>query len=118
MASSGVVSQAWEKMYQGSGRSMASASQRAIQRGVVDDPAGRGPRHRQASSASATHANHPVILVSAAAAEDPHLVDALRRLVHGISVEAMRRANYMVDRDEDKKSVAEAARWLAEQVGG
>jgi hypothetical protein len=30
----------------------------------------------------------------------------------------MRQANYMVDRNEDKKSVAEAARWLAKQVGG
>lgn len=59
-----------------------------------------------------------IVLVSAAAAEDPHLVDALRRLVNGISAEAMRQANYMVDRDEDKKSVAEAARWLGEQVGG
>jgi hypothetical protein len=29
----------------------------------------------------------------------------------------MRDANYRVDRDRDKQSVAEAALWLAEQVG-
>jgi osmoprotectant transport system permease protein len=59
-----------------------------------------------------------IVLVSAAAAEDPYLVEALRGLINGVSVEAMRQANYMVDRNEDKKSVAEAARWLAKQVGG
>lgn len=58
-----------------------------------------------------------LVLLSVAAAEDPHLVAALRGLVRGISVESMRQANYMVDRDENKKSVTEAAQWLAKQVG-
>ena len=30
---------------------------------------------------------------------------------------AMREANFMVDRDADKKSPEEAARWLADRIG-
>lgn len=58
-----------------------------------------------------------LVIVSAEAAEDPQLVAALRGLIQGVSIEAIREANYQVDRDQDKKSVSEAARWLAEQVG-
>lgn len=58
-----------------------------------------------------------IVLLSAAAAEDGHLVRTLRGLIGRIPVEAMRDANYRVDRDRDKQSVAEAALWLAEQVG-
>ena len=37
---------------------------------------------------------------------------ALRPLIGAIPVERMRQANLMVDRDEDKRTPAEAARWL------
>jgi osmoprotectant transport system permease protein len=53
-----------------------------------------------------------VILVSPRRAEDRRLLEALRPLVGAISVEAMRAANYSVDRDTDKRSPAEAARAL------
>ena len=39
-------------------------------------------------------------------------VDALRPLIGAIPVERMRQANLMVDRDADKRTPAEAARWL------
>jgi len=54
-----------------------------------------------------------VILISPARVHDERLLAALRPLVGAISVEAMRSANYSLDRDTDKKSAAEAARSLA-----
>jgi osmoprotectant transport system permease protein len=53
-----------------------------------------------------------VILVSPKRANDQRLLDALRPLVGAISVEAMRAANYSVDRDTRKATPAEAARAL------
>ena len=53
-----------------------------------------------------------VLLVSPDRAEDRRLVDALMPLIGAIPVERMREANLMVDRDEDKRTPAEAARWL------
>lgn len=53
-----------------------------------------------------------VILVSPKRAGDERLLSALRPLVGSISVEAMRAANYSVDRDRDKVTPAEAARGL------
>lgn len=53
-----------------------------------------------------------VILVSPRRAGDRRLIEALRPLVGSISVEAMRAANYSVDRDADKLTPAEAARAL------
>jgi osmoprotectant transport system permease protein len=53
-----------------------------------------------------------VLLVSPAHAADQRLLAALRPLIGAIPVERMRRANLMVDRDTDKKTPAEAARWL------
>ncbi|MCX7585555.1 glycine betaine ABC transporter substrate-binding protein [Phenylobacterium sp. 58.2.17] len=53
-----------------------------------------------------------VILVSPKRADDARLLEALRPLVGSISVEAMRAANYSVDRDRDKLSPAQAARAL------
>ncbi len=53
-----------------------------------------------------------VILVSPKRAGDARLLGALRPLVGSISVEAMRAANYSVDRDLDKLTPAEAARAL------
>ncbi|RAK63704.1 ABC transporter permease/substrate-binding protein [Phenylobacterium kunshanense] len=56
-----------------------------------------------------------VILVSPRRAADKRFLDALRPLVGAIGVEAMRAANYSVDRDADKRTPAEAARWLRAQ---
>jgi osmoprotectant transport system permease protein len=53
-----------------------------------------------------------VILVSPKRAGDARLLDALKPLVGSISVEAMRAANYSVDRDRGKLSPAQAAREL------
>ncbi|MEW5688416.1 MAG: ABC transporter permease/substrate-binding protein [Pseudomonadota bacterium] len=53
-----------------------------------------------------------VVLVSPKRAGDRRLLDALRPLVGSISVEAMRAANYSVDRDIDKLTPEDAARGL------
>jgi osmoprotectant transport system permease protein len=58
-----------------------------------------------------------VVLVSPRRADDAALREALTPLLGRIDVERMRQANLMVDRDADKKSPAEAAKWLAETVG-
>ena len=58
-----------------------------------------------------------ILLLSPTAATDPRLVAALRPLAGRISVEAMREANYMVDRDAGKVSPEAAARWLATRTG-
>jgi len=50
-----------------------------------------------------------VILVSPKAAADPRLLEALRPLVGAVPVEAMRAANYSVDRDAGKSTPGEAA---------
>lgn len=57
-----------------------------------------------------------VILISPKAAADPRLVAALRPLVGKVPVEAMRAANYSVDRDKGKSSPAEAARALEKVI--
>jgi osmoprotectant transport system permease protein len=54
-----------------------------------------------------------VILISPKRAGDERLLAALRPLVGSISVEAMRAANFSVDRDRDKVTPGEAARALA-----
>lgn len=58
-----------------------------------------------------------VILVCPRRAADQRVLRALRPLLNAIPVERMREANLMVDRDTDKRSPAEAARHLAEQLG-
>jgi len=58
-----------------------------------------------------------ILLVSARCASQPKCMDALRPLVGGITVEAMREANFLVDRDRDKQSPAAAAGWLAANTG-
>lgn len=58
-----------------------------------------------------------ILLVSPRRAGDRRFVAALRSLVGRIPVEAMRRANYMVDRDTDKATPEAAARWLARRIG-
>lgn len=56
-----------------------------------------------------------VILVSPQRAGDERLLSALRPLIGTITVEAMRAANYSVDRDRDKATPAEAAKLLEPQ---
>jgi osmoprotectant transport system permease protein len=59
-----------------------------------------------------------MLMLSPRVAGDERVKAALEPLVGAIDVEAMRRANYMVDRkDQEKASPAEAARWLASEIG-
>ncbi len=58
-----------------------------------------------------------LILVAPDRANDADLIAALQPLIGAIDIEAMRDANYAVDRMEDKKTPAEAARILAKRVG-
>lgn len=58
-----------------------------------------------------------VILISPARRDDPRLLAALRPLVGAIPVEAMRAANYSVDRDSGKATPAGAARTLEKDLG-
>jgi len=53
-----------------------------------------------------------LLLVSPRRVHDPRFLAALRPLVGKIPIDRMRQANLMVDRDAEKKSPAEAARWL------
>ena len=67
---------------------------------VLGDPRGAVPSY------------DAVILISPRRAKDQRLRRALGPLVGAIPVERMREANFMVDRDRDKRSPAEAARFL------
>ncbi|WP_448500953.1 ABC transporter permease/substrate-binding protein [Sphingomonas sp.] len=58
-----------------------------------------------------------VLLLAPARADDARFRAALAPLIGRIPVEAMREANYRVDRDTDKQSPAQAARWLAARIG-
>ena len=58
-----------------------------------------------------------ILLVAPRRANDAAFLTALRPLVGRIPVEAMREANYMVDRDQDKRSPEDAARWLEQRIG-
>jgi osmoprotectant transport system permease protein len=54
-----------------------------------------------------------VILLSPRAADTPAVAHALEPLLGAISVDRMRRANQMVDRDENEQTPEQAAAWLA-----
>ena len=58
-----------------------------------------------------------VVLVSPKRANDQRLLAALKPLIGGISVEAMRAANLSVDRDQDKATPAQAAKALEAKLG-
>jgi osmoprotectant transport system permease protein len=53
-----------------------------------------------------------ILLAAPGHAHDARFLAALHPLIGAIRVEAMRQANYSVDRDRAKASPAEAARWL------
>ncbi|KHA63029.1 glycine betaine ABC transporter substrate-binding protein, partial [Sphingomonas sp. Ant20] len=58
-----------------------------------------------------------ILMVAPARANDARFTAALRPLIGRIPVEAMRTANYQVDRDTDKQTPEAAARWLASKIG-
>ncbi|HYD45020.1 MAG TPA: ABC transporter permease/substrate-binding protein [Phenylobacterium sp.] len=58
-----------------------------------------------------------VVLVSPKRAGDERLLQALGPLIGRIDVAAMQRANFSVDRDQDKASPAEAAAALSKEIG-
>ncbi|SDA35085.1 ABC transporter permease/substrate-binding protein [Sphingomonas sp. NFR15] len=58
-----------------------------------------------------------ILLLSPGHARDARFKAVLKPLIGRIPVEAMREANYLVDRDTDKKSPDQAARWLEKRVG-
>ena len=53
-----------------------------------------------------------VILLSPRVSGSEQVVEALKPLVGAVSAERMREANFMVDRERDKKTPAQAAAWL------
>jgi osmoprotectant transport system permease protein len=55
-----------------------------------------------------------IVLVSSARASDPTLRRSLEPLLGAISIERMRQASLMVDREADKVSPQKAAEWLAD----
>jgi len=57
-----------------------------------------------------------LLLIGPRAARDAKLVAILRPLIGAISVSAMQKANFTVDRTTDKASPDEAARWLAKAI--
>lgn len=57
-----------------------------------------------------------VLLLSPEADDNQRLKEALRPLVGKISADLMRKANYRVDREQDKRTAGEAAAWLREQI--
>ncbi|GAB5488843.1 MAG: glycine betaine ABC transporter substrate-binding protein [Parasphingorhabdus sp.] len=71
---------------------------------VLDDEKGAVPSYEA------------LLMVSTDSAQDEKLVSTIRPLVGAISVEKMREANYMVDRESDKKTPHQAAAWLNEQI--
>ncbi|HWK35457.1 ABC transporter permease/substrate-binding protein [Sphingomonas sp.] len=58
-----------------------------------------------------------ILLAAPARANDAAFLAALRPLLDHVPVQRMREANYMVDRDRDKRSPDQAARWLAARIG-
>ncbi|MFG0330340.1 MAG: ABC transporter permease/substrate-binding protein [Phycisphaerales bacterium] len=57
-----------------------------------------------------------VVLLGPRIANESLVVEALRPLIESIDVEEMRRANLQVDRDDDKRTPAQAAGWLHERI--
>jgi osmoprotectant transport system permease protein len=57
-----------------------------------------------------------ILLLSPRRANDTAFRAALAPLVESISIDLMREANNLVDRDDDKQSVRQAAAWLGDQA--
>jgi osmoprotectant transport system permease protein len=58
-----------------------------------------------------------VILISPKHAHDAKLIAALKPLIGAIDLKTMQQANLMVDRDTDKRSPEDVARWLNSKIG-
>ena len=58
-----------------------------------------------------------IVMVSPKHAKDHKLLKALKPLIGNISVQSMRKANFMVDRPEEALTPRAAAQWLASQLG-
>jgi osmoprotectant transport system permease protein len=58
-----------------------------------------------------------VILISPRHAHDAQLIAALKPLIGAIDLKTMQQANLMVDRDTDKRSPEDVARWLDSKIG-
>jgi osmoprotectant transport system permease protein len=58
-----------------------------------------------------------LVMVAPESATKAPLLEALRPLVGAIDVATMRQANLMVDRSKNKRTVEQAAAWLAGQMG-
>ncbi|WAT16942.1 ABC transporter permease subunit [Aurantiacibacter sp. MUD11] len=71
---------------------------------VLEDPRGAFPNY------------DAIILLSPTIADDGRLAEALSPLLGAIDVETMREANYMVDREDDKRTPEAAARWLLDAI--
>lgn len=57
-----------------------------------------------------------VALLAPGIADDATIAATLQPIIGAIDADLMRQANLMVDREEDRATVAEAARWLREQI--
>ena len=57
-----------------------------------------------------------ILMVAPRRAHDARFLATLRPLIGRIAVERMRAANYQVDRDTDKRSPEQAARWLRTEL--
>ncbi len=57
-----------------------------------------------------------VLLIGPNVSHRDDVAAALAPLVNTIDVELMRQANHMVDRDDDRMTIDQAARWLLEQI--
>ncbi|MES2442821.1 MAG: ABC transporter permease/substrate-binding protein [Pseudomonadota bacterium] len=58
-----------------------------------------------------------ILLLAPRRAGDARFRAALEPMVGAIPVEVMREANYLVDRDTDKQSPEQAARWIERRIG-
>jgi len=72
---------------------------------ILDDPRGAFPSY------------DALVLIAPGRSDDARLIEALRPLLGAIDVDAMRAANYAVDRETDKRTPAAAARQLAQEIG-
>ena len=57
-----------------------------------------------------------MLLVGPRYANDPNVRRVLMPLVGNISLDLMQKANFMVDRPDDKKSPGDVAAWLDRQL--
>ena len=72
---------------------------------VLDDPRRAFPNY------------DAIVLVGPEARTDDVLLETLRPVIGSVNVALMREANLMVDRNENKRTPAQAARWLAGKIG-